>query len=175
LTYEFLHFCEQKQIIPICFIPHTTHWAQPLDQKPFLVLKSYFRKENTEEAWLGNSTADKADFFRIIAKVRDQALTSRTIRHAFRDTGLYPYSPEKVIEPLRKRKEPTPELQWYDGDVTPPLASSSITYSPPATAQGVRKNIQKVENLIDCEEISPKLHQRLSQILNHYKDCGRAT
>ncbi|KAJ6103827.1 hypothetical protein N7486_004049 [Penicillium sp. IBT 16267x] len=47
LTFEFLDFCEKHQIITISFRPHTSHFAQPLDQKPFLSLKQHFRKENS--------------------------------------------------------------------------------------------------------------------------------
>jgi hypothetical protein len=47
LTFEFLDFYEEHLIIPISFLPHTSHFAQPLDQKPFLSLKQHFRKENT--------------------------------------------------------------------------------------------------------------------------------
>lgn len=43
LTFEFLEFCERKDILPVCFPPHTTHLVQPLDGKPFLVYKQRFR------------------------------------------------------------------------------------------------------------------------------------
>lgn len=42
LTFEFVNFCEDHQIIPYCFIPHTTHICQPLDDVPFQVLNIIF-------------------------------------------------------------------------------------------------------------------------------------
>jgi hypothetical protein len=46
LTYDFIEFCWQKRIIPYCFIPHTTHGCQPLDDTPFQVLKHYYKQSN---------------------------------------------------------------------------------------------------------------------------------
>lgn len=48
LTIDFLAYCKKKHIIPICFIPHTTHIVQPLDGNLFLAYKTYFREKNNE-------------------------------------------------------------------------------------------------------------------------------
>ncbi|KAJ5286423.1 hypothetical protein N7524_001729 [Penicillium chrysogenum] len=47
-TIEFTTFCNKHFIIPIWFLPHTTHFAQPLDGEPFQCLKHFFRAENNE-------------------------------------------------------------------------------------------------------------------------------
>src|SRR5699024_4195841 len=46
LTFEFLQSCGQHNILPFCFLPHTTHFAQLLDGKPFLTYKIYYRHRN---------------------------------------------------------------------------------------------------------------------------------
>ncbi|EKV16788.1 hypothetical protein PDIG_18900 [Penicillium digitatum PHI26] len=48
LTFEFIDFCTQKNIIPHFFLPHTTHLCQPLDGPAFQSLKHHFRTMNNE-------------------------------------------------------------------------------------------------------------------------------
>ncbi|KKA22239.1 hypothetical protein T310_3734 [Rasamsonia emersonii CBS 393.64] len=68
LTYNFLNYCEKYNIIPFCFVPHTTHLVQPLDGQPFQAYKHYFRKKNNENIQWGISTMDKPTFFVISLK-----------------------------------------------------------------------------------------------------------
>lgn len=44
-TAEFLQKCQDFNIICFAFKPHSTHLCQPLDGKPFLSYKQYFRRE----------------------------------------------------------------------------------------------------------------------------------
>ncbi|KAJ5981989.1 hypothetical protein N7451_012089, partial [Penicillium sp. IBT 35674x] len=93
LTFEFLEFCDQKRIISISFRPHTSHFAQPLDQKPFLSLKQHFWKENSlTNAWFRPDSA-KRQSLEDITLIREKAFTPRIIRSAFRDTGIWPFNP----------------------------------------------------------------------------------
>ncbi|KAJ5544105.1 transcriptional regulator family: Centromere protein B DNA-binding region [Penicillium frequentans] len=102
LTFGFLDFCDQNRIIPISFRPHTSHFAQPLDQKPFLSLKQHFRKENSlTNAWFRPDSA-KRQFLEDITLIRKKAITPRIIRSAFRDTGIWPFNPNIVIGPIQK-------------------------------------------------------------------------
>jgi hypothetical protein len=48
LTFEFLDYCGQNNIIPFGFLPHSTHLCQPLDGKPFLNYKQQFRLVNND-------------------------------------------------------------------------------------------------------------------------------
>ncbi|KAJ5840176.1 uncharacterized protein N7525_005364 [Penicillium rubens] len=47
-TPEFEYLCQSLNIIPWWFIPKLTHRCQPLDSKPFSVLKQKFRKKNNK-------------------------------------------------------------------------------------------------------------------------------
>jgi hypothetical protein len=62
-TIEFTTFCNEHFIIPIWFLPHTTHFAQPLDGEPFQCLKHFFRAKNNEVVMYGGSVIQKRDFF----------------------------------------------------------------------------------------------------------------
>lgn len=46
ITYEFIDFCDQNRIIAMPFPANMTHALQPLDQKPFLAYKHYYKSHN---------------------------------------------------------------------------------------------------------------------------------
>ena len=61
LTVEFLQKCEDNNIIPFGFLPHTTHLCQPLDGKPFLSYKQQFRSLNNELSfWAGKLVGNQS-------------------------------------------------------------------------------------------------------------------
>ena len=72
---DFINFCEQNRIIPLCFPSKLTHRLQPLDSHPFLAYKHYYRKHNNQAKKWGGSVTEKADFLRSIHKVRTQTFT----------------------------------------------------------------------------------------------------
>jgi hypothetical protein len=88
LTLEFLQYCEQNNIIPFGFLPHSTHLCQPLDGKPFLNYKQQFRLMNNDLSFWGGKPYGKAEFLQIIQPIREKALTKRIIRESFKDRGI---------------------------------------------------------------------------------------
>jgi hypothetical protein len=171
LTHEFLQFCDRHHIIAYCFIPHTTHICQPLDSRPFQVLKDYYKKNNNTVVQWGGSVSSKTDFFREIDAVRKQALTTRTIKSGFAACGIYPFNIQKVLDPLQEALPPVPDLQIFDGedrDQTPPL-SSSITNSPPQTLEKLSRSISKLQSDLQgvkdqIDTINPKIRLRTGLI-----------
>lgn len=171
LTYDFIEFCWTKRIIPYCFIPHTTHGCQPLDDTPFSVLKHYYKQYNNETAFWGGDTKHKANFFAGIHDIRTRSLTERTIRHGFRETGIWPINSDKGLEKLKLTDNDLPEMPGFIvhdimSGTTPPPPSSSLPNSPPTTVQKLRKASSKVVKHIQNDAtISPKVQDSLSRIL----------
>jgi hypothetical protein len=171
LTYEFLQFCDRHHIIAYCFIPHTTHICQPLDSRPFQVLKDYYKKNNNTVVQWGGSVSSKTDFFREINAVRKQALTTRTIKSGFAACGIYPFDIRRVLDPLEEALPLVPDLEIFDSEdrvQTPPL-SSSITNSPPRTLEKLSRSISKLQSdLQDVKDqidtINPKIRLRTGLI-----------
>ena len=163
LTWHFLDLCEQWNIIPFVFPPHTTHIVQPLDGSPFRALKQRFREKNNIVAQWGGDSRDSGFFFREITGIREQALKSRTIRKVFADRGIYPFNPGPVIERLNTARSPTPELHWPTGD-TPPPQSSSIPSSPPESAAKARRTREKISRMADREGMSPNVRRAFDRL-----------
>jgi hypothetical protein len=62
LTYEFISFCHENQIIPFYFLPKSTHYIQPLDGSAFQTYKQHYKCNNNRITQWGGSTSDKVDF-----------------------------------------------------------------------------------------------------------------
>ncbi|KAJ5835639.1 hypothetical protein N7447_001665 [Penicillium robsamsonii] len=89
-TPEFEYICQSLNIIPWWFIPKLTHRCQPLDGKPFSVLKQKFRKKNNEIVRWGGDVDDKRHFLQMIKTVRKDTFKARTVKSSFYDTGIWP-------------------------------------------------------------------------------------
>ena len=164
LTWEFLYLCEQWNIIAFAFPPHTTHIVQPLDGSPFRALKERFRAKNNMIAQWGGDARDIGIFFREITGIRQQALTSRTIRKAFADRGVYPFNPAPVIERLDAARSPTPELHWPTGDTPPPPQSSRLPSSPPKSAAQARRTQGKISRIADRKGIDTDTRRQINRL-----------
>ncbi|KAJ5111572.1 hypothetical protein N7532_002107 [Penicillium argentinense] len=154
LTYEFIAYCHDNKITPFCFLPKTTHFIQPLDGQAFQTYKFHYKTNNNRIAQWGGSTTDKADFLEQIPEARDKASQQRIIRESFTKRGIYPLRPQIILDQLNADREPTPDLQIFDGETPPPASSSNN--SPPKTIRKLRRSISKAENFI---QKSPGLNE----------------
>lgn len=110
LTLEFLQKCEDHNILPFGFIPHSTHLCQPLDGKPFLSYKQHFRSLNNEISYWAGEPMGKAEFLRVIGPVRAKAFNKRIICESFKDRGIYPVDSSKVLSKLSNGWADIPDL-----------------------------------------------------------------
>ncbi|KAJ5149826.1 hypothetical protein N7448_001404 [Penicillium atrosanguineum] len=163
LTWQFLHLCEQWNIIAFIFPPHTTYIIQPLDRSPFRALKARFRAKNNTIAQWGGDPEDTGFFFREITGIRQQAIKPRTIRKVFADRGIYPFNPAPVMERLDSTRSPTPELHWPTGD-TPPPQSSSILRPPPESATQARRSQETMSRRSDREAIQLDTRRQINRL-----------
>lgn len=178
ITLDFIEFCWEKRIIPYCFIPHTTHACQPLDDIPFANLKHYYHQYNNDVSFWGGDAKSKATFFDGIHNVRMQAFRPRSIRHGFRETGIWPVNSDKGLEKMGMATDDNdlPDMPgfiihdikpgWDRDHTTPPPPSSSLPNTPPQTVQKLRKGSNKVvKHIRNDPTISPKIRDGLIMIL----------
>lgn len=167
-TIEFTTFCNKHFIIPIWFLPHTTHFAQPLDGEPFQCLKHFFRAENNEVAMYGGSVVQKRDFFRIIGDIRSKSFTPRIIRSAFKSRGIWPLNPELLLQPLQELiDKDAGELCIFSTPSPPPELASSPVTSPPHTIERVIKlNTKLLTELNAMEENSNRFRKHVQRCMD---------
>jgi hypothetical protein len=119
LGIDFIQQCWDKNIIPFCLPPHTTHLLQPLDVVCFQPLKHYHGEAIDRAVWTGDTEFTKVEFLAAFNKIRHQTFKESTVKSAFRKTGLIPYDPTIVINAMRE----------YEPRVTPltsPLRTNNL-------------------------------------------------
>ena len=174
-TVEFLQLCEDYDIIPFCFRPHTTHICQPLDGKPFLAYKQHFRKQNNSISQWGGIPGRKADFLMDIVHVRNKTFNQRIIRNSFKERGIYPPDGSAIVQKLQDALPSIPELSAPDlrayGESTPQpnLSSSSVENTPPKSTQALEKNQKKLSKIFKTETLTPKLQRGLQRAFYNHK------
>jgi hypothetical protein len=169
LTLEFLQKCEDNNIIPFGFLPHSTHLCQPLDGKPFLSYKQHFRTANNEASYWAGQPYGKSDFLQMIGDVRKSAFNKRIIRESFKERGIYPVNGSKVVDNITNLLDIPdlimPGLGSCRSTPSPPptnLASSSVENTPPKSIEALEKNQAKISKY--TASLSPKLQRDLKKV-----------
>jgi hypothetical protein len=98
MNMEFVNYCEDHRIRPYRFPAHSTHFMQPLDGVPFQQYKHIHGRVVNDVACLGGFDFNKNDFFEELSDIRIKTFTTRTIRHGWKERGLWPYSPQIVLD-----------------------------------------------------------------------------
>jgi DDE superfamily endonuclease len=106
LDYDFVEYCWDENIIPFAFIPHTTHVAQPLDVKVFQPVKHYHSEAIDSAVRTGDNDFSKTEFLVSFSKFHKQAFKESTILSSFRETGIVPWNPDKVLLKIPRPQTP---------------------------------------------------------------------
>ena len=175
LTLEFLQKCDDNDIIPFGFFPHSTHLCQPLDGKPFLSYKQHFRSFNNALSFWAGEPVGKSEFLRIIGPIREKAFNQRIIRESFKDRGIWPVNGSKIVDNLANQHVIpdliAPDLRGYDSCTPspPPTApsSSSVDITPPKSIEALEKNQGKIIKHLNT--FLPKIQRDLRKIFDHQR------
>jgi hypothetical protein len=100
LTPEFEAFCKENRIITLCMPPHTSHLLQPLDVGCFGPLKTAYGRLIADLARRQIFHVDKTDFLAMYHQARVSIFLEKTIKNAFKATGITPFDPEYVLSKL---------------------------------------------------------------------------
>lgn len=114
ISYEFIKYCTDNDIVLACLPPHTTHVLQPLEVGIFSPLANAYKETISRRALFGTRTIDNRQF--LLYYQESRACISQNIPGAWRGTGLLPYNPEKILEK-------------YPRSITPPSRPSTVTFT----------------------------------------------
>jgi len=90
---DFVEFCWNYKIIPICLLPYLTYFLQPLDLIIFSVLKRLYLAKVNEYTARGITGINRDYFLRILGEIRPYIYTPELINSAFKAAGLLPFNP----------------------------------------------------------------------------------
>jgi len=151
-TKQFLEACEENNIIPFCFPPHTTHFLQPLDVVAFQPYKHWHSKAVNEALRTGCTNFNQVEFLAEISTIRNKTFKTSTVKASWRETGLIPWNPAIIVEKFRARVVPPP--------TTPPPPEPPSDYTPKQLTSLIQRT-----RYIRQLPISPSVRRSLLPVL----------
>lgn len=122
IDYRLVDFCSYK-IPPFCLLAHTSHIFQLLDIGGFSALKTYFQEANSIHDPIDRNTPSS-----MLVHAQNNAFIKEDIQSGFRETKIYPYSPNRVLNIARLR-EPT----LIPLPLGPQAQHQQLTFNPPTS------------------------------------------
>jgi DDE superfamily endonuclease len=99
---EALQYCFETHIILCAYRRTPFIRLQPCDVGVFGPLKAAYR-EQVERLYRGGAnTVGKQHLTSLYSRAREQAITSRNVKSGWSKTGLYPFSPDRVLGDIQK-------------------------------------------------------------------------
>ena len=155
VTYPFLKFCEQNSIIIFALPPHTSHLMQPLDVTCFQQFKHFHSVAIDAATRTGCTDFTKLEFLHALTSIRAETFKQQTILSGFRDTGIFPWNPEVVLNKLLEHRAPL-QSRWHSPP--PQLQGAS---GIPHTPRALKRQADALE-----EELAPLLNTPYRQKLH---------
>ncbi|RKF95964.1 hypothetical protein GcM1_068003, partial [Golovinomyces cichoracearum] len=106
MTFDFISFCDQLDIIPFCLVAHSTHVCQPLGVTVFSPYKHLHGRSVEDSVRSGKDTFTKASFFQSLHQIRTLTFTRATILSGFKRSGIWPLDRNIVLKALHRRSDP---------------------------------------------------------------------
>ncbi len=150
LHYDFVDYCWDNMIIPYSLPSHITHKMQPLDVACFQPLKHYHRQYIDKAVRLGATRFPVVEFFSAFEYIRNQAFKPSTIISAFKETGIHPWNPQKVLSTLQAKPQSHRAFLPTATPTTPPNPPSNPSSNLPTFEPRVEYFTPKKVSEIDA-------------------------
>ena len=122
-------FCRENNIVLYCLLEHGSHLMQPCDVGLFSTLKTTWRQavRNYQIKNVGDFVT-RSKFAGVFREAWDQACTVQVSVKGFRESGLFPFDPSKVLGTLKMEPSKT-----FSGSqrFQPEMSSSAISHLSP--------------------------------------------
>ncbi|KAI1005684.1 hypothetical protein K3495_g2536 [Podosphaera aphanis] len=120
---EFIEFCTENKILPLCLSPHSTYMLQPLNLVIFGQLKSKYSNAVDDYASGGVQGKTNSDLIDIIGKIPPEVFNEDFARVAFQAAGLSPLSQQVVLDRCKsstRAASPEPKEPSQPSSLTSP-------------------------------------------------------
>jgi hypothetical protein len=102
LTFAFLEFCDQHNIIPLTFPLKMGHLMQSFELKQFSSYKDYWRPRSFDGVKMADADEEKGCFIKNFFTHRKKVLNPKEVEDAFASEGLFPLDPSVILDNLKK-------------------------------------------------------------------------
>lgn len=174
---EVLQFCFENNI-RLCRLPsHTSHLLQPCDVGVFGPLKTAYR-EQVERLYRGGAnTVGKQHFTALYSRARETSMKARNIRAGWSGAGLYPFSPDRVMQGLMRPKIDTTMYERSRHDSVNPPDSPTVhsdMLRTPIDAAELKVLRDKLERqMLSLSDLEKARLQKLANAAEHsFANCA---
>lgn len=159
VSYKFIKYCTDHDIVLLYLPPHATHVLQPLDIGIFSSLAKAYKQIISRRAIFGTRTVDNRQFLLYYQDVRKGIPFN--IEGAWKGIGLLPYDPDKILD-----KYPQPTI---------PPSERPLTAERPSTATFTNSDGRRVDIVAQpgdnlARRINEIVEQLIDVCLALYKD-----
>lgn len=151
ITWELIEFALARRIVCFCLPPHPTHLLQPLDVGLFGPYAVAYSRVMDDASRRGVTGVDKCLFMENFQIARKEMMTERHCRSAFRQAGIYPFNPDRVIKELSERKANEARIDAVNTETTTATAVEIIAATPHNT-RAVRGHVSVLLDVLDTLE-----------------------
>jgi len=95
--YRALTAAKDQGVVVLCLPAHLTHIIQPLDVSIFGAVKNEFREQVDIHLEEGEQLS-RYHVAALYSVAREKALTKKTIKAGYEQSGIYPFNPSKVLQ-----------------------------------------------------------------------------
>ena len=113
ISVEFVQYCQDHKIVPLCLPPHSTHYLQPLDVGIFGPIAQSYRTLVSQGSIYGARRIDQLQFLQYYQLARKTI--SINVASAWRGAGLMPFKPDTILQRLRPKTPPMASLTDSSG------------------------------------------------------------
>ena len=138
-TLDFVRYCEDHLIIPLCLPPHATHILQPLDVAFFGPLAHVYKLLVRENALFGAVRVSNEQFLEWFQVAR--LWVTKNIPSAWRKAGLIPFNAAVVLDTIRPRTPPKASFTDENG------VTIDTTFPGESLAKQINDLVAQVSNL----------------------------
>ena len=168
VTAKFIALATQNNIIPFTFPAHLTYCMQPCDVGIFQTIKYWHTKAIQSALETLDFDYTVSSFLRDLPSIRTQTFKKITIKHAFKEAGMWPVNTQIVLDKMSKYiRELTPE----------PILPTLPPPQTPHTTHEFRVKWSKIQPKLFNQLSSPSQHQfsSLNRALHDLLDLNDIT
>jgi hypothetical protein len=163
--YDFISYSTEHRIILFTLPPHTTHFLQPLDVVCFQPLKHYHAEAIDKAVHTGDTEFTKVEFLAAFDDFRAKTFTVSTVQSAFRQTGLVPFNPKRVIEAMQEKIQAQRDEEAQEVTSEEEIGEELDPDETPIAIRTVIRYAEALEDDIYNAPISPTLQTRISKYI----------
>ena len=163
LDVKALELASEKGIEILCLPANTTHRLQPLDVSVFGPLNAYWQQACSRFRLDRGFGISKYDCTSVFSQPWQEATSVKNIQAGFRNTGIWPFNPEKVtpvdMKPAIKVEESSEIKRQPLGDITSHMINTSVSSTSQLNQQSISASQSVTDLLIEKQQLLSRIEQ----------------